>query len=105
MTRHYNDDLSAAIHELAEDLHRHDVIDKKTMREFDESCLSPVSVLTPAEIRTIRERESVSQPVFARYLNVAKDLVSAWERRVKKPGGPALRLLTLIRDKGLEVIV
>lgn len=103
MTKRYKDNLSAAIHELAEDLHHHGAIDKKTMRDFDESCLCPAEELTPAEIRTIRESEHVSQPVFARYLNVSKNLVSDWERGVKKPGGPALRLLTLIRDKGLRV--
>lgn len=103
MTKHYKDDLSAAIHELAEDLYRHGAIGKQTMREFDDSCLHPVEGLSPQEIRTIREQEHVSQPVFARYLNVSKNLVSDWERGVKKPGGPALRLLTLIRDKGLSV--
>lgn len=103
MTRHYKDDLSAAIHELAEDLHRHGALDKQTMREFDDSCLRQVEGLSPQEIRAIREQEHVSQPVFARYLNVPKNLVSDWEQGVKKPGGPAIRLLTLIRDKGLGV--
>ena len=70
MNRYYKDDLSAAIHELAEDLHRHGAIDKQTMREFDDSCLQPAGCLSPQEIRTIREQEHVSQPVFARYLNV-----------------------------------
>lgn len=33
-------------------------------------------------------RKHISQPVFARYLNVSKNLVSDWKRGVKKPGGP-----------------
>jgi transcriptional regulator with XRE-family HTH domain len=49
--------------------------------------------LAPEEIKALREREQVSQPVFARYLNVSRNLVSDWERGVKRPGGPALRLL------------
>ena len=61
-------------------------------------------VLAPDEIRAIRLNEHISQPVFARYLNVSKNLVSDWERGIKKPGGPALRLLTVIRKKGLGVI-
>lgn len=40
----------------------------------------------------------------ARYLNVSKNLASDWERDVKKPGGPALRLLALIQKKGLMAI-
>ncbi|MBQ7607390.1 MAG: DNA-binding transcriptional regulator [Desulfovibrionaceae bacterium] len=104
MPEQYKDDLSAAIHELAEDLHRHGAIDKQTMRAFDTSCLCKAESLTPVEIRAIRKRENVSQPVFACYLNVSKNLVSDWERGVKKPSGPSLRLLALVRDKGLGVL-
>lgn len=68
------------------------------------ACLTAVEPMTPEEIRSIREREHVSQPVFARYLNVSKGLVSDWERGVKKPSGPALRLLTVVQKKGLEAI-
>ena len=70
----------------------------------DEACLTPASLLTPAEIKAIREKEAVSQPVFARYLNVSKNLVSDWEREAKRPGGPALRLLTVVRKGGLRAI-
>ena len=94
----------AAIHETIEALHEIGAVDKQTMREFDDACLTPVPVLAPDEIKAIRVREHISQPVFARYLNVSKNLVSDWERGVKKPGGPALRLLTVIQKKGLEAI-
>ncbi|NBC46717.1 MAG: helix-turn-helix domain-containing protein [Gammaproteobacteria bacterium] len=79
-------------------------IDKQTMREFDDTCLTPVESLSPEAIRALREREHLSQPVFARYLNVSKNLVSDWERGVKRPGGPALRLLTVIEKKGIQAI-
>ncbi len=70
----------------------------------DEACLAPVLPMPAEEIRALRARENVSQPVFARYLNVSKNLVSDWERGIKQPGGPALRLLNVIRDKGLQAI-
>ena len=104
MAKKYRSDAFAAIHETMEGLHEVGVIDKQTMREFDEACLTPVHVLAPEEIKQIRHREHISQPVFARYLNVSKNLVSDWERGVKKPGGPALRLLTVIQKKGLDAI-
>jgi putative transcriptional regulator len=63
-----------------------------------------VEELTPAEIRALRERENVSQPVFASYLNVSKNLVSDWERGKRRPGGPALKLLHVIQKHGLEVV-
>ena len=104
MTKKYRSDVFAAIHETMEGLHEVGAIDKQTMREFDEACLTPVQVLAPDEIRAIRLHEHISQPVFARYLNVSKNLGSDWERGIKKPGGPALRLLTVIQKKGLGVI-
>lgn len=104
MAKKYRSDALAAIHETMEALHEVGVVTKQTLREFDESCLTPVRPMTPEEIRTLRERERLSQPVFARYLNVSKNLISDWERGVKKPGGPALRLLTVIEEKGIQVI-
>ncbi len=104
MAKKYRSDALAAIHETMEALHEAGAIDKQTMREFDAACLTPVQLLSAAEIKSLRIREHVSQPVFARYLNVSKNLVSDWERGVKKPGGPALRLLTVIQKKGLMVI-
>ena len=104
MAKIYKSDAFEAIHQMAEDLYQNGQIDKRTMRGFDESCLTPAEPLAPEEIRALREREQVSQPVFARYLNVSKNLVSDWERGTKRPGGPALRLLTIVRRKGLEAI-
>ena len=104
MTKKYKSEAMAAIHETAEAMFDIGAIDKQTMREFDEACLTTVEAIAPEEIRAIREREHLSQPVFARYLNVSKGLVSDWERGVKKPGGPALRLLTVVKKKGLQAI-
>jgi len=104
MTKKYRSDAFAAIHETMEGLHEVGAINKQTMREFDEACLTPIHILSPAEIKALRLREHISQPVFARYLNVSKNLVSDWERGVKKPGGPALRLLAVIQKNGLMAI-
>lgn len=101
-TKKYQSEAYAAIHETMEALHDVGAIDKQTMREFDEACLTPIRALTPDEIKLIRLREHISQPVFARYLNVSRNLVSDWERGIKRPGGPALRLLTVIQKKGLQ---
>jgi len=100
----YKTDAMAAIHESMEALHDIGAIDIQTMREFDEACLMPVQVLSPDQIKALRLRERISQPVFARYLNVSRNLVSEWERGVKRPGGPALRLLSVVQRKGLSAI-
>ncbi|MES2300993.1 MAG: DNA-binding transcriptional regulator [Pseudomonadota bacterium] len=104
MPKSYKSEALAAVHEMMEGLHDAGAIDKQTLREFDEACIAPVIPFLPEEIRAIREAQHVSQPVFARYLNVSKNLVSDWERGKKKPGGPALRLLSIVQRKGLEAV-
>ena len=104
MTKKYRSAALAAIHETMEALQEVGAVDRHTMREFDETCLTPIEVMLPEQIKALRMREHISQPVFARYLNVSKNLVSDWERGIKKPGGPALRLLTVIQHKGLMSI-
>src|SRR5690606_11998352 len=104
MGKVYDSELMADPHEMMEGLHESGAIDKQTKRDVDEACLTAVESITPEDIRSIRAREHISQPVFARYLNVSKGLVSDLERGVKKPGGPALRLLTVVQKKGLQAI-
>ena len=79
-------------------------IDQRTMRRFDEACLTPIRPLKPGEIKAIREREHVSQAVFATYLNVTSSLVSKWERGEKKPSGASLKLLSLVEKNGLAAV-
>ncbi|RMW94972.1 helix-turn-helix domain-containing protein [Pseudoxanthomonas spadix] len=104
MVKKYRSEAFAAIHETMEALHEAGAVDKQTMREFDEGCLAPVQPMPPERIRALREREHLSQPVFARYMNVSKNVVSDWERGVKRPGGPALRLLTVVEKNGIQAI-
>jgi putative transcriptional regulator len=96
--------MIASIHETAEGLHAAGVMDKRTMREFDELCLTPVRPLKPKEIRALRLREGASQAVFARYLNVTTGLVSQWERGERRPQGASLKLLSLVAKNGLQTV-
>ena len=96
--------ILASVHRTVAGLHDAGVVDKATMRKFDALCLTPVAPMAPDEIRALREREQVSQPVFAQYLNVRKDAVSKWERGEKRPDGPSLKLLSLVKAKGLKAI-
>ena len=100
----YRSRLSEAIHETAAGLHRAGLLDKATMRRFDASCLTSVAELSAKEIAALRKREGISQGVFARYLNVRPKLVSEWERGEKKPSGPSLKLLSIVKNRGLDAI-
>lgn len=104
MSRKYRSDAMAAIHETMAALHDVGAIDKRTMRRFDGACLTPIRELKPEEIKAIREREHVSQTVLANYLNVTTSLVSKWERGEKKPSGASLKLLSLVKRKGLAAV-
>jgi putative transcriptional regulator len=77
---------------------------KRRLRGFDALCLSPVEPLSPDEIRALRLRENASQAVFALHLNVTIGLVRQWELGERKPSGAALKLLTLVARKGLQVV-
>ena len=103
--RTYKSEAFAAIHETAEAVRDIGAIDKRTMCELDAACLAPLPSYTGRQIRRIRERENVSQPVFALYLAVSKNLVSDWERGIKKPAGPTKRLLSIVEKRGLAALV
>jgi len=104
MKKQYRNRLMASVHETAEGLHEAGVMNKRTMRQFDTLCLTPVKALQPEEIRALRQRERASQAVFARHLNVSIGLVSQWERGEKHPQGASLKLLSLVAKNGLEAI-
>ena len=104
MTRQYKSEALAAAHEAALGLAEAGLMSKRTMKAFDEMCLTPVEDMTPEDIRALRLRENASQAVFARYLNVTTGLVSQWERGEKRPRGPSLKLLTLVAKNGLAAV-
>jgi putative transcriptional regulator len=96
--------ILGAVHRAAKGLHAAGAIDQVTMREFDQVCLWPVPPMRPAEIKRIREREHVSQAVFAAVLNTSVSTVQKWEIGQKRPTGAALKLLHLVQKIGLEAI-
>ena len=64
----------------------------------------PVKTLTPSQVRSIRKKLNVSQPVFAAMMNITTVTAASWERGRRKPTGAALRLLDIAR-KHPEVFV
>jgi putative transcriptional regulator len=99
-----------ALLESSSDLHRLGIMDddayrKITLRHLDPQAISSAQPISAEEIRNLREQENISQGVFARYLNLTVGFVSQLERGTKQPKGPALVLLNLIRNKGLQAIL
>lgn len=86
-------------------LHDAGVIGKVTMRDFDALCPPPVREFSAADIRRLREGLNFSQPVFAHHLHTTASTVRKWEHGDTRPAGPALKLLNVIADKGLQAIL
>lgn len=103
-TRRYKSEAMKAIHSSAQALFDVDAIDKTTMRHFDESCITSISEIEPTQIKELREKNHVSQPVFARYLNTSKSTVQKWESGTKRPSGMALKLLSVIQKHGIHIL-
>ena len=97
-------DAFAAIHESALALHGVGAIDKATMRKFDESCIAKTPTFEATQIKQIRERAKVSQPIFAMYLNTSESTIQKWEAGTKKPSGMALKLLDIVHKHGIGVL-
>ncbi len=100
--------MSKMIESLRADLvalHDAGAVGKVTMREFDAICPPPVRTFGAADIRRLREALKFSQPVFAHHLHTTASTVRKWEQGQTRPAGPALKLLNLIADKGLQAIL
>ena len=102
--------LTRALLETADDMARVGILDaaaheKITLRHLGDTVATAAEPITGEEIRSMRERARVSQAVFARYLNLTVGYVSQLERGAKRPTGPALALLNVIRRKGIEAIL
>src|SRR5271155_1570365 len=78
---------------------------KITMRDVHKAEGARLAPLTGEDIRALREQAHMSQAVFARCLNLTVGYVSQLERGIKRPTGPALALLDVIRRKGIEAII
>jgi putative transcriptional regulator len=99
-----------AILEIADDQLRSGLIDKAehekiTIRHMGVRGLGMSMPISGEEVRIIREQAHMSQAAFARVLNLTVGYVSQLERGVRKPTGPALSLLNVIRRKGVEAIL
>jgi len=94
--------ILSEMQETAEDLYEAGVMDLFTMRRIEELCLSQPKPMDGEAIKALRFTHKISQSVLAKYLNVKTVTVKKWEMGTNSPGGPSLKLLNLIQEKGLK---
>jgi putative transcriptional regulator len=102
--------LTRVLIQTADDMRRISVLDaagreKITIRHFANRPNNAPKAISGAEIRSLRQRAHMSQAVFARHLNLTAGYVSQLERGTKRPSGPTLVLLNVIRRGGIEAIL
>lgn len=70
---------------------------KITMRSSKHALPEKPTPISPEQIVAIRRSLKMSQPVFARMLNVGAGTAASWEKGRRKPSGPALKILHVAR--------
>lgn len=102
--------LTKNLLDMGKDLKEIGLIDEETYEKITMRLLKKkkkvpkIEPITSEEIRAIREREHLSQAVFAHYLNLTVGYISQLERGLKRPTGALLALLNIVRYKGLNAI-
>ena len=91
--------------ETVEGLYRTGTVDEITLKEVKALCLPEVKPYAPHAITRLRRKLKLSQAALAGFINTSVSTVQKWEQGAKKPSGPALKLLHLIADKGIEGVI
>lgn len=77
---------------------------KITMRTSKLALLKKPAPMSPKQIIALRRNLKMSQPVFARMLNVGTGTAASWEKGRRQPSGPALKILR-VAQKHPEVLM
>ena len=96
----FKNDLYESAHASASALYKVGAIDKATMRMFDEKCIAKTPVFKPVQIKKIRERVKVSQPIFAMYLNTSQSTVQKCRQVLRSQAAWRLSYWTLLTSTG-----
>ncbi|WP_157521800.1 DNA-binding transcriptional regulator [Mitsuaria sp. 7] len=74
-------------------------------REFERGCSPLPDPMTPSQIRQLVAQSNLHYFTFARLLNTSPRLVLRWQQGLARPRGPELKMLHLIRERGLDALV
>lgn len=96
--------LLEVLHNSVKSMHDLDIIDGKTMRNFDKACLPNIESLSPNEIKSIRLENKISQSVFAKLMNASSSTIKKWETGEKEPKGISLKLLNIVKHRGIDIL-
>ena len=89
--------IKNAIGETVQDMVNSGATVSFTKKELDSlGIIIPDVQITKSQIQAIRKRMNLSQPVFARLLNVSVSSIRQWEQGKRRPTGSTKVLLELL---------
>jgi putative transcriptional regulator len=94
--------IQDTINDLAESLYKAEIIDKITLRNLTEEELPVLHEFTGEEIQQLRKNQKLSQPVFAKYLNVSPAMIRGLEQGKRHAHGAILKLLNIVERHGIN---
>lgn len=97
--------IEKLVQHSAKGLYDAGIIDTITMREFDLIKTKSIKDFSPKQIKQLRLTCKISQSVLAKLLNVSQSAIKQWEMGERHPSGPAIKLLNLIAERGIEAII
>ena len=97
-TRKYvSDETFAEIAQAFQEAIQHSRGERADLRTTKVELPASPKVINSTEIAKIRQRLNFSQAMFAKYLNVSKRTVQAWEQGIRIPSDAALKLLIVAK--------
>ena len=86
------------------ELHACGLFDDAAIRRIEHAGMLPPEALTPKQIRSIREQTSYCVYTLAGLLNTSAKRLRRWELGQGKPHGAELRLLRMMRERGVDAV-
>lgn len=97
--------IQLAVVDTAQRLHDAALLGETTLQEFKILASAQPKPLSPHQIRQIRRTHHLSQIAFARLLNANVSTLQKWEAGTKFPSGPSLKLIHIVKSKGLQALL
>lgn len=97
--------IQDSITDIANGLYQANLISQTTLRELVDSDLPELIGFTGEDIQQLRQRQKVSQSVFAKYLNISPATVRSLEQGKRRAHGAILKLLNIVNRHGIKALI
>ena len=97
--------IQDTINDIAQGLHRSNIIDKKTLRDLTDGDIPVLVEYTGEDIHQLRKKQKLSQSVFAKYLNVSPAMIRSLEQGQSHAHGAILKLLNIVDRHGIGALI